>query len=167
MNISVWDLDGTLADIVHRRHFVEKISREGEKQKPNWQRFFAACVSDKPIQPVIDLFNAVRGYGNRVEIWSGRSDEVREETVAWLDKYVFTTSMHEDIYWNDPNSVHYVRLRMRPEKDTRPDDVLKEEWLDDALLTQRISFSVDDRDRIVAMWRRRGIVCLQAAPGDF
>lgn len=163
MNISVWDLDGTLADISHRRHFVEKVSREGAAQKPNWQRFFAACVSDKPIQPVIDLFNMVRYSGNRVEIWSGRSDEVREETVAWLNKYVFYGLWN----WCEQGHSNYVRLRMRLKKDTRPDDVLKEEWLDDALLTQRITFSVDDRDRIVAMWRRRGIVCLQAAPGDF
>lgn len=159
MNISIWDLDGTLADLKHRRYLVEK----KERTSPNWRAFFAACPGDRPIVPVVWLFNLVRQY-NRVEIWSGRSEEVRAQTVAWLNEWVFCCDPLY-AYWNEPFNDQYVRLRMRPENDTRPDDVLKEEWLDDC--AHKISFVVDDRDKVVAMWRRRGIVCLQAAPGDF
>jgi hypothetical protein len=52
--------------------------------------------------------------------------------------------------------------------DYRADDIVKEEFLDRILAdeygTQRV---FDDRDRVVTMWRRRGLVCCQVAEGNF
>ena len=31
----------------------------------------------------------------------------------------------------------------------------------------RLVMVFDDRDRVVNMWRRNGVVCAQVAPGDF
>ena len=39
----IFDLDGTLALIKHRRHFVER-----EPHHQDWERFYAACVDDGP-----------------------------------------------------------------------------------------------------------------------
>ena len=40
----IFDLDGTLALIKHRRHFVEGTTKD-------WRAFFAACVDDVPDMP--------------------------------------------------------------------------------------------------------------------
>lgn len=34
-------------------------------------------------------------------------------------------------------------------------------------MSNRLVMTFDDRDRVVAMWRRNGVVCAQVAPGDF
>lgn len=46
----IFDLDGTIADINHRTHFV----RGGNK---DWESFFAGCVADVPNAPVVAAFN--------------------------------------------------------------------------------------------------------------
>ena len=58
---------------------------------------------------------------------------------------------------------------MRAERDYRADDAVKEEILErDLKLTPDEELCVlDDRDRVVAMWRRRGVRVLQVAQGDF
>lgn len=158
----VFDLDGTLADITHRRHFVEGKSRSRDR---DYKLFQLACVDDKPIAPVIGLFKMLHHQAAaHLEIWSGRADFVRWDTVLWLNMHVFS-----GVYsWNNPESHDYVKLRMRPTGDTRPDAALKEAWLDEEIAAGRsVELAIDDRQRLVDMWRRRGIVCLQAAKGDY
>ncbi len=142
MRMAVFDLDGTLANIDHRRPFVEG-------KKKDWNEFFDRCIEDKPVLPVIAMMHALMDTGWHVEIWSGRSDRVQDKTVAWL---------HHHGAFPD-------RLRMRAEGDYGPDEKLKESWLLDCIVKPSIIF--DDRDKVVAMWRRNGIVCAQVAPGDF
>ena len=78
----IFDLDGTLALIDHRRHFLD------DKADPKrWQKFFAACVDDQPNEPVIRTLQALRRSGAECWIWSGRSDEVRSQTVEWLCRH--------------------------------------------------------------------------------
>ena len=58
---------------------------------------------------------------------------------------------------------------MRPANDFTPDAQLKESWLH-AMHPEdraRLVAVFEDRDRVVAMWRRNGVQCFQAAPGDF
>jgi hypothetical protein len=43
--------------------------------------------------------------------------------------------------------------------------VAKREMLGD--IDSRILFVVEDRSRVVKMWRSEGLVCLQCAPGEF
>jgi hypothetical protein len=50
------------------------------------------------------------------------------------------------------------------------DDELKEMWLDEEFPGEginEIECVFDDRDKVVNMWRKRGIPCFQVAPGDF
>lgn len=132
-----------MADVEHRRHYVQKPRRD-------WARFFAACVDDAPIIPVIETLKLFRDAGHRVEIWSGRSDEVRAETEVWLTEHIGAGT---------------TVTRMRREGDSQPDDQLKEWWL--LSEPSRPDLVFDDRDKVVAMWRRNGIRCAQVAPGDF
>lgn len=144
-DLVLFDLDGTLALVEHRFHFIEG-------RKKNWRGYFAACVDDPPNLPIIALFQALKATGKTIWIVTGRSDEVRSETETWLAEHGAVPD----------------RLLMRRSGDFRPDDVLKRTWLVDGPIPKtRVAMVFDDRDKVVAMWRREGLVCLQVAPGDF
>jgi len=166
----IFDLDGTLADCEHRRHFVDASclpppwvsylkapdskgrgysaynSETGKKWKPDWKSFHEACVYDTPIQPVIQQWDIQIGIGmmNEHQIWSGRCESVREQTEEWLRENLLCFSSEQ--------------LKMRPIGDNTPDDELKEKWLDEAIANGHvIEYVFDDRPKVVRMYRRRGI----------
>lgn len=141
----VFDLDGTLALIDHRSHYVTGGNR-------NWHAFFAACVDDAPNAPAIEALKAHCDALHRVEIWSGRSDEVRKQTEDWLQAHGI-----------DP----FRLTHMRAAGDYTPDVVLKRHWLLDLHDSERPDLIYDDRRRVVDMWREEGVPCFQVAPGDF
>lgn len=146
----IFDLDGTLADLSHRKHMLE------EKNDPSrWRRFYAACGRDAPIKPVIETMERLRRFAD-VWVFSGRSDEVRGITVDWLTAH--TSFMTHELE---------TALTMRQAGDYRADDVVKREWIDGMLNDdrRRLVAVFDDRDRVVAMWRAAGIPCFQVAPG--
>lgn len=158
--VYIFDLDGTLANIEHRMHFIA----DGRKQ---WAQFFAACVDDTPILRNIETMNLLRKAGAEIWIWSGRSDEVKPSTVEWLCRNnCFGTSRGTLPAWPfmDDN-----RLRMRKAGDYRPDTTVKEEWLlalDDAQRS-RIAGVFEDRKRVVDMWRSNGLTTYQVSEGEF
>lgn len=158
----IFDIDGTLADVTHRRHHVA--------QKPkNWPAFFAAMDKDPPVKDVVELCQwllKMPSYFVNVIFCSGRGEEYRAETEAWLVRNVSAfISAGEERKWS---SQRVLDLRMRPAKDSRSDVIIKREML--AKLRAEghdIWFVVDDRQRVVDMWREEGITVLQCAPGDF
>lgn len=98
----------------------------------------------------------VRDYyyklGVRVLVTSGRDAKHREETEEWLNTH----------------KVPFDVLIMRPEGDTRKDDFVKDELYADFIEGKyNVLFALDDRDRVVDMWRAKGIKCLQVQPGNF
>lgn len=134
----VFDLDGTLADISHRVHFVRGT------QKPDWDAFFAACVDDMPHLHVIETFKAHIDAGHKVRVWSARSAVVRRETEEWLLRHGI-----------DPCFLQH----MRAERDNTPDATLKRYWLHQEAVKPDIVY--DDRQRVVDMWRAEGVPCFQ------
>lgn len=152
----IFDLDGTLALIDHRTHFV----RDGNKQ---WKEFFEACDKDEPNWNVIEVFKSLVLAGETIEIWSGRSDEVREKTEAWLDRYLTCID-----YWDRKLPGSSFLKRMRPANDYQKDSLLKKSWLDEEQAKgNKIIAVFDDRQQVVDMWRDNGVSCFQVAPGDF
>lgn len=166
----IFDLDGTLALCEHRRHFVTRPieyvnlnpTPHPDPERgwlPDWKSFYEACDQDNPNQPIIDILRSIiiaSDYTEHIEIWSGRCESVKYKTVKWLEKYV--TGYVDSSY-----------LKMRPLGDYTPDEQLKERWLDEYLASggKPIKMVFDDRQKVVDMWRRNGITCLQVAPGDF
>jgi len=142
--IVIFDLDGTLADIKHRRHYVENGNH-------NWDKFYETCVNDTPNMPIVEICRRLKGSGLEIAIFSGRSDVVKKETEDWLSN----------------NHIEYDFLYMRPQGDYTSDHILKKKWLDEFEKKRMIMCVFDDRDRIVNMWRNEGYVCLQVAEGDF
>lgn len=143
--VVIFDLDGTLARIDHRRHLVEC-------EPKRWREFYAACTGDTVNTPVARTWDAMQAYGYEMWIVSGRSDEVKEQTETWLRK----------------NGIQPRVLLMREARDHQPDVKLKRSWLRDGTIPrERVVCVFDDRASVVAMWREEGITCFQVADGDF
>lgn len=145
--IYIFDLDGTLADLTHRLPLIQA-------PKADWRAFFKACPRDVPIVDVITLLQQLWSATTLIFIVSGRSDEVRLETEAWLSYY----------------RVPHTQLFMRRAGDYRPDTIVKSELLDE--ISQRypltkIAGVFEDRASIVKMYRERGLRVFQVAEGDF
>jgi predicted kinase len=148
--VVVCDLDGTLCNVDHRLHFVRK--PKGEKK--DWVGFFKGLKDDPINRWCATILHGIsqRPVEVRVVFCSGRPDSYRKETQKWLDDNGFP--LHP--------------LFMRPRNDSREDSIAKEIILDFEILTRYTPlFMIDDRKRVVDMWRRRGFVCLHCAEGDF
>jgi FMN phosphatase YigB (HAD superfamily) len=139
----IFDIDGTLADISERIHHI--------KRKPkNWNAFNAGMAQDKAIHSMVRLCNILYASGLHIILCSGRNERNRSETVEWLNK----------------QGVNYHQLLLRRDEDYRPDSAVKRELIQ-GLDKNKILFVVEDRSRVVEMWRSEGLVCLQCAPGEF
>lgn len=137
------DIDGTIADMRHRRHLVNNPHGESD-----WPQFFELMVDDKPIWPVIKIVNALCDSDEwlNILICTGRPAIYMEQTQIWLRNH----------------GVDYKEIYMRKEKDYRPDYVVKEEMLlqmrSDGYSPQ---LALEDKQECVDMWRRNGILTLQ------
>ena len=141
--IVIFDIDGTLADVSERIHHVRK--------KPkNWPAFFEGMAQDKAIHSMVRLCNILYASGIRIVLCSGRNEEHRAQTVEWLAG----------------QGVKYHDLLLRRSNDRRSDTEVKRELLG-TLDKSKVLFVVEDRSRVVEMWRSEGLVCLQCAPGEF
>lgn len=85
-------------------------------------------------------------------IVSGRYDNCKDITEKWLQD----------------NDIPFSHIYMRKTGDNRCDTVVKQELFEKHIEPYyNVLFVLDDRDRVVKMWRELGIPCLQVAPGDF
>ncbi len=143
----VFDLDGTLCDVKHRRQYVATKPR-------NWDAWNAGIANDAPNVPVISALTGLRSVGYVVLLVSGRSEEYREVTVDWLAKY----GMEE--------GRSYESLYMRAEGDKRDDSIVKSEIADLISEKYKIVGVFDDRRRVVDMWLSRGIFVFDVGQGN-
>ena len=127
--LGIFDIDGTLADISERLHHIKK--------KPkNWNAFNEGMAKDKAIHSMLRLCNILYASGLQIILCSGRNERNRPETVEWLSR----------------QGVNYHELLLRRDEDYRPDAVVKRELIQN-LDKNRILFVVEDRSRVVEMWR--------------
>ena len=149
-NTIIFDLDGTLALIDKRRDL---------SRKPNGKIDFkilhdpSNIYLDEPNMPVVKMTQLFAQDGFNIVIFSGRSDKTKFTTRSWLSN----------------NRVPFHKLVMRPHKTMNfvSDEVLKKDMLDKHLDINDIFMVVDDRQKVVDMWRSLGLICLQAAEGNF
>jgi hypothetical protein len=149
--VFIFDLDGTLALNQHRQHFLENTPRQ-------WDAWNAACVDDTPNKPLIWLLEkVVLAVGHHAYILTGRDEKQREPTREWLKRALHT------------EKVDRVPLIMRPAGDHTEDTALKARWFEvlKQLHPNEEFVAIEDRKRMVDMWRGLGLQCWQVAPGDF
>lgn len=144
----IFDIDGTLADCSHRLHWI------ASKPK-NWKAFFAGMENDAPITPTITVAQSLYGSCNNLIFCTGRPNKYRGVTLLWLEKHFGD--------W-----INALPLYMRDDRDNRPDYVAKEDMLRQMLeegLDPKVAF--EDREQVVAMWRRNGLICYQVQEGNY
>lgn len=145
-NAIICDLDGTLCNVEHRRHFVR---REGKK---DWRSFFLGLKDDTLNTWCAQILSKFKDYTTHIVLASGRSDEYEKLTREWLVNH----------------SIEYDDLFMRSRNDSRQDYIVKEIILDFEILTRYTPvFFIDDRQQVIDLWRRRGYVALQCDIGNF
>ncbi len=146
------DIDGTIANCEHRLHYIT--------QKPkDFKSFYANVINDTPISLVIDIIEAMVSIGYTPIFITGRSNECFKDTLLWLRKYLSFP-------------IHIDSLIMRNNKDFMADDIVKLKLLNSLLLSgEDININntiiLEDRQRVVDMWRGLGYKVLQVAKGDF
>ena len=157
MKYIIVDIDGTIADCNHRKHYI---SRDLKYKDRDYRKFYASCFDDAPIIPVIELVKGlVDKLGYTPIFVSGRSDECRTLTLTWLKVHL-------------PFIKNKFNLFMRAAGDFRPDDIIKKELFENQVLNvvgdiKKIEYVLDDRNRVVEMWRGLGLTVLQVADGNF
>jgi predicted kinase len=122
------DIDGTLANSVHRKIFDE-----------------TAYGTDMVILPVRTVLRSLkRETGYTILLFSGREDKgvAKENTERWLFD----------------NNVPYDELFMRKEGDHRNDTIVKREMFEEHVREKgNVMFVIDDRPSVVQMWVDLGL----------
>ncbi len=166
-NTIIFDLDGTLANIDSRRDISMK-----PNGKLDWDIFAAPnsiLALDKPNAPVIKMAQMFKADGFKIVIFSGRNDRGFDATVQWLNDFkvpfdllVMRPDKFKDKSWPiaDGNPA-------TPDMRFMPDEILKKVMLDTFVDINDVFLVVDDRDKVVKMWRDLGLNTFQVAPGDF
>jgi predicted kinase len=133
----ICDLDGTLC-------------LYGDKNP--YDRDFENDEINKAVQNVLLKFSGLEGYGTQLLFVSGRHEKAREQTIQFLDK----------------NRLAGYNLFMRADKDMRNDAIVKFEiYRDNIYGKYDVQLVLDDRNRVVKLWRELGLTCFQVADGDF
>ena len=149
-NTVIFDLDGTIA-LVDKRREASKLP-DGKLNWNEWSNPFNIKL-DEPNEPVIKMAQLFAEDGFNIVILSGRSDKTERTTRSWLSR----------------NRVPFHKLVMRPHKTMNfvPDEILKKDMLDKHIDIDDVFLVVDDRQKVVDMWRDLGLNTFQVAPGNF
>lgn len=133
------DIDGTLAH------------HEGIRSPYDVTRYHLDEFDEIVAQAVYSIARYA-GRQAKIIVMSGRDAAYRKVLEDWLDDNGF---VYNDIF-------------MRPVGDQRNDAVVKNELFDTHILGRyNVDIVFDDRDRVVKMWRQKGLKVFQVAPGDF
>lgn len=136
--VAVVDIDGVLADVRHRLHFVENRPKD-------WQGFFAAAPDD----PVLDEgLETVRRLAEAYDVayLSGRPERCRQDTLDWFARH----------------GIPDGELHLRRSGDFRPARVTKVEVLDRLARDRPIAVLVDDDPLVCEAAREAGYDVLPA-----
>ncbi len=146
------DLDGTICDHDHRMCHADR---------PVWgpveyADFYRHVELDKPIRPILELVHQLKHLGYHVLFMTGRPEEYRYETEKWLTNQGFGSYSHP------------IQLWMRPTNDFTCDTIIKKNfYLTKIKDNYEVKYILEDRNKVVKMWRELGLTCLQVQEGNF
>ncbi len=145
--MAVFDLDGTLSDCEHRRHYTSKENGH----KPDWMSFFRAAQFDPPRKDIIAKMHEHKAEGCDIVISSACPEDWREMRTKWLID----------------NGAVWDRFIMRPKGNHDPDTVIKQGYIDNLLDKSKIKVWYDDRKSIVELLKINGINVIDVGDGSF
>ena len=146
--IELWiiDIDGTLT-----RH----------NDDPNSRGIYDyhRAEEDLPNEPVIRIVRGLLALGDQVVFVTGRPESCRKETQSWINTHV--------VDW-ESDQVEGMYMRKTGDHST-PDAALKRNIYEKYLngYYKKIAGVIEDRARVVKMWRDLGLTVLQTQEGDY
>lgn len=147
--VVICDLDGTLCDIEHRRHFVAQTPKD-------WKGFFEAMTDDTAREEVVKLLRQFQKERKKIIFVSARPETYRSTTEWWLDVKVGSPI----------EKTPYEMLIMREANDKRPDTEVKSDIYDKYLKNLNITSVIDDRPSVIRMWRGKGLDVIDVGNGE-
>ena len=113
---------------------------------------FESATNDLLNEPVAKLLSIYKKNNYVILIVSAREKKYQKLTEEWLKKY----------------SIPYDNIFLRSDNDYRSDDIIKKEIYENAIKPNwNVEVVLDDRNRVVKMWRGAGLPCFQVNEGDF
>lgn len=139
----ICDLDGTLAHMNGRGPFDEHL-----------------VGTDTVDKAVFEMVRHAYRAGVFVVFMSGRSTGCYEDTYTWLtDNLTFLEP--DEFGWS-------LEMRREVEDRGRPDDDVKYDLFNRRVAPYfNVLYAIDDRNKVVNMWRAIGLKCAQVEEGDF
>lgn len=128
--LAVFDIDGVLADVSHRLHYLD-VHR--------WEKFFAAAHADPLLDEGADRLRAAQDEHDVVYL-TGRPERNRRLTETWLRGFGLPTGP----------------LFMRPDDDHRPARYVKREVLRLLAREREIAMILDDDPAVVRVLTEDG-----------
>jgi len=141
--IVIYDVDGTIINIEHRLKYLT------QKPKTDWKRFLAEIGNDTCYEHIKEMVVEDFISGKTVCLVTARNEGQAPETIAQMQQF----------------GVPYHYLFMRKKGDYRCDTIVKEEILR-LLPKEKILYVVEDRPRVIDMWRQNGlkVIAVNTAP---
>lgn len=136
--MAVFDLDGTLADVRHRLHHLQRRPKD-------WDAFFSAAPQDPPLAVGVALCQE-SAVECEVVYLTGRPERCRADTLAWLERYDLPRG----------------RLSMRRARDHRPARVAKLALLRRLARGAVVAVVVDDDELVCDAYEQAGFSVLRA-----
>lgn len=138
VEVTVFDIDGVLADVGHRLHHIAHRPKD-------WSAFFAAADADPPLAEGVERARQAAGETAIVYL-TGRPEGLRRVTQDWLDRHGLPPGP----------------LVMRRRGDFRPARQAKVDLLREISRTAPVRALVDDDPAVVAAVRDAGFDVLHA-----
>lgn len=146
-SVCLIDIDGTIADITHRLHFV----KPGKGHKKDWKGFFESMDEDEVREDVKKEVMKLFNEGKTIIFMSGRPEKYREFTQRWLARNFLNI---------------YYTIIMRKTTDKRQDDETKRDLFNEYFPDKSVIHVVyDDRPRVLRVWRELGLNVVDVGKG--
>lgn len=127
--VTIFDIDGTLADVRPFRHLVVGPGRD-------LNAFHEASAAAQPNHQVVEALRSVRRNGDLAVVLTAREGRWAPMTLDWLARH----------------DIEYDGFGHRQHKDFRPDHVVKAEMLAALARHHDVTGAFDDRPSVVRLW---------------
>lgn len=138
----VVDLDGSLVNVDSILHHIVKDHPKNETGKRDYKSFHQESINCPANPTVMEYIEFKQAEGYTLVVVTGRSDEYKSHTVAWLE---------------DNMEIPYDGPYMRPSGDHRKATVVKKEILSSLEEKYDFHYAVEDDPEVVSMLEEDGI----------